>query len=265
MPMKHSESPKRSGFTLIELLVVILIIAVLAGLIFPVMGKVKLRSIETRTTSNLRQIGTAMISYSNDHDSTLPGPLTQEQYPTFGLDEKRDKGSLAKLLSTYIGLSARKSADTEQASPTGVLTAPISNLPDGVKLDEIAGYIMNMEIVHDYEQPAWGEISDKEEKAPLTRAALSAWRNTAVDASTSSPTVNLTRKWAMRHTDQKDCKDLQLAGDWVDKLPKEPVFGYNESKPKEPGTYVTLFFDMHVEPAYKPLYEKDKDQQQATK
>ena len=48
MPMKYSHLLKRSGFTLIELLVVILIIAVLAGLIFPVMGKVKLRSPKRR-------------------------------------------------------------------------------------------------------------------------------------------------------------------------------------------------------------------------
>ena len=254
MPMKYSHLLKRSGFTLIELLVVILIIAVLAGLIFPVMGKVKLRSLETRTTSNLRQIGTAMSSYSNDHEGMLPGPLTVEQYPTFGLNESRDKGSLARLLATYIGLSERKSAEKDQASATGVLTAPVINLPENVKLDDIAGYIMNMELVHDYEQPAWGDPSGNEEKQPLTRAALSAWRDTSPDALSKDTTVNLTRKWAMRHTDKIDADKLALSGDWVEKLPKEPVFGYDENKPKEPGTYVTLFFDMHVEPAYKPVY-----------
>ena len=257
--MKYPESLKRSGFTLIELLVVILIIAVLAGLIFPVMGKVRLRSLETRTTSNLRQVGTAMSSYSNDHEGMLPGPLTVEQYPTFGLDEKRDKGSLARLLATYVGLSERKSVEKDQASAAGVLTAPYLNLPATVKLDDIAGYVMNMELVHDYEQPAWGDLSGKEEKQPLTRAALSAWRDTSNDALSKDSTVNLTRKWAMRHTDKIDCGKLALSGDWVDKLPAEPVFGYNENKPKEPGTYVTLFFDMHVEPAYKPVYNDQKE------
>ena len=258
--MKYSHSLKRSGFTLIELLVVIVIIAVLAGLIFPVMGKVRLRSLETRTTSNLRQIGTAMSSYSNDHEGMLPGPLTVEQYPTFGIEEKRDKGSLARLLATYVGLSERKSADQGQASAAGVLTAPFLNLPQDVKLDDIAGYIMNMELVHDYEQPAWGDLGDKSEKQPLTRAALTAWRDTSRDALSSDSTVNLTRKWAMRHTDKKDCDQLALSGDWVEKLPKEPVFGYNENKPKEPGTYVTLFFDMHVEPTYKPVYNDQKQE-----
>ena len=256
--MKHSETLRRSGFTLIELLVVIAIIAILAGLLFPVVGKVRLRGVETRTTSNLRQVAAAMSAYSANHDAALPGPLTVEQYPSFGLDSKRDAGSLAKLLATYLGLSERKGADKDQATSAGVLTCPMSTVPNDVKLDDIAGYIMNMEIVPDYEQPAWGEISDKSEKPPLTRAALTAWRDTSTEAVSSDSMVNQSRKWAMRHTDKKDCEKLALDGDWVEKLPKEPVFGYDSSKPDKGGTYVTLFFDMHVEAGYKPVYEKQK-------
>ena len=258
MLMNRLPSSTRCGFTLIELLVVIVIIAVLAGLLFPVMGKVKLRGIETRTVSNLRQISTAIASYANDHDSTLPGPLSVEQYPSFGTDPKHDQGSLAKLLATYLSLSERKSEEKEQSTATGVLVCPMANPPDGVKLDDIAGYVMNMELVHDYEQPAWGEISAKTEKPPLTRAALTAWRDKSVEALSSESMVNLTQKWAMRHTDKKDCDKLQLTGDWVEKLPKEPTVGYNEKKPDEPGTYVTLFFDMHVEAGYKPKYDKQQ-------
>ena len=252
--MKHFARFTRSGFTLVELLVVIVIIAVLAGLIFPVVAKVRIRGVETRTVSNLRQIGAAMGAYNNDHESRLPGPLSVEQYPVFGNDPKRDKGSLARLLATYLGLSEKKSADKEQAIAADVLVCPMSNSPNGVKLDEIAGYIMNMELVDDYGQSAWGDIKD--DTQPLTRSALTAWRDTSSDATTKDGAMNLARKWAMRHTDQKDCAKLALSGDWVDKLPKEPVFGYNERKPDEPGTYVTLFFDMHVEPSYKPVYDK---------
>ena len=67
MTKKPIDKPAPSGFTLIELLVVIAIIAVLAGLLFPVIGKVQLRGIETRTTSNLRQVGAAMGTYSGEH------------------------------------------------------------------------------------------------------------------------------------------------------------------------------------------------------
>ena len=255
--MKHIETSARSGFTLIELLVVIAIIAVLAGLLFPVMGKVRLRSVETRTTSNLRQIGTAMNTYAAEHDSTLPGPLKVEQYPTFGIDTKRDTGSLAKLLAPYIGLAARKTKDDGQATPSHLLAAPLVNVPDGLTLDEIPGYVMNMEIVGDYDQPAWGSIDEKEEKPPLTRPALGSWRELKSNPDPTSPNVNLTLRWAMRHTDQVDCKFLKLEGDWVQKLPAEPLFCFDAKQPSKPDHYQTLFFDMHVE-AYKPTYDEQK-------
>ena len=243
--MKLSKTSAHSGFTLIELLVVIVIIAVLAGLIFPVMGKVRLRGVETRTMSNLRQVAAAMGSYASDNDSLLPGPLSVEQYPTFGIDPKRDEGSLARLLATYLGLPDRKAADKGQAVATDVLACPMSSAPaDDVKLDDIPGYIMNMELIGDYAQPAWGET--KGGKPPLSRAALGSWRELKEKTDVETPTVNLARRWAMRHTDQKDCEKLAISGDWVEKLPKEPVFE---------DRYITLFFDMHVE-SYKPVYEE---------
>src|SRR4051812_8160408 len=98
----------RSGFTLIELLVVIAIIAVLAGLLFPVFGKTKRVAAETRTISNLRQISSAIGAYCGEHDDELPGPLSLEQYPVFGVDENRDKGSLAKRLAPYLSLAEKK-------------------------------------------------------------------------------------------------------------------------------------------------------------
>lgn len=244
--MKPNDQSPRSGFTLIELLVVIAIIAVLAGLLFPVIGKVQLRGIETRTTSNLRQVGAAIGAYSGEHGGSLPGPLSVEQYPTFGTDPKRDSGSLARLLDKYLSLPEKKSADKSQISGNAVLACPMVSAPEGVKLEDIAGYIMNMETVHDYEQPAWGDIKAKDEMQPLTFSALSSWRDKSAKAITPNGNVVLARKWAMRHTDKKDCEKLMLSGDWVEKLPKEPVFDDH---------YQTLFFDMHVE-SYKPVYDE---------
>ena len=246
-PMNPSTKSSPAAFTLIELLVVIAIIAVLAGLIFPVFSKVRTRGIETRTTSNLKQIAAAMGSYGADHDGSLPGPLSVEQYPVFGIDPKHDAGSLAKLLATYLGLSAKKEADKDHSTAADVLACPGAT---GPKLDEIAGYVMNMEIVPDIDQPAWGVV--KGDIQPLKRAALGTWRDTSADAATGSGTVNLARKWAMRHTDQKDCEKLALTGDWVEKLPKEPVFDGKVVAGKQYGRYQTLFFDLHVE-SYDPF------------
>ncbi len=62
----------RGGFTLIELLVVIAIIAVLAAILFPVFARVREKARQTVCASNLKQIGTAFLLYTQDYDERLP-------------------------------------------------------------------------------------------------------------------------------------------------------------------------------------------------
>lgn len=61
-----------SAFTLIELLVVISVIAILAALLLPVIGKVKEQGRGTACLSNLRQTGLALQLYVQDNDNRLP-------------------------------------------------------------------------------------------------------------------------------------------------------------------------------------------------
>ena len=63
--MKH-------GFTLIELLVVISIIALLMGILLPVMGRARIQAKVVVVNAELREIGTALEAYSFDNEDKYP-------------------------------------------------------------------------------------------------------------------------------------------------------------------------------------------------
>jgi prepilin-type N-terminal cleavage/methylation domain-containing protein/prepilin-type processing-associated H-X9-DG protein len=66
-----SRHTNKKGFTLIELLVVIAIIAILAAILFPVFAKAREKARQITCASNLKQMGIALLSYSEDYDEQM--------------------------------------------------------------------------------------------------------------------------------------------------------------------------------------------------
>jgi prepilin-type N-terminal cleavage/methylation domain-containing protein/prepilin-type processing-associated H-X9-DG protein len=78
--MSSRYSNRKSGFTLIELLVVIAIIAILAAILFPVFAQAREKARAISCLSNEKNIGTAILMYSQDYDETIVPWWTALEY-----------------------------------------------------------------------------------------------------------------------------------------------------------------------------------------
>ncbi len=67
---------RQRGFTLIELLVVIAIIAILAAILFPVFAQAREKARGTACLSNVKQLGLALLQYTQDYDERMITPWT---------------------------------------------------------------------------------------------------------------------------------------------------------------------------------------------
>jgi len=92
-----------AAFTLPELLVVVGIIAILAGLLLPALGRSKAKAHNASCVNNLRQLGIATRLYAEDNEERLP---IAEILPTQPINPQVPLPRICDVLARYVGKTA---------------------------------------------------------------------------------------------------------------------------------------------------------------
>ncbi len=145
----------RCGFTLIEMLVVIAILVVLMALIVPSASRSIGASKNVQCVNNLRQIGVAILTYSQDNRGSLP--------PTgfFGVSPyyNRDPRNFQNSLRDQLGLPPSTTWSTQAAQ---MQFAPVFACPSypGLRVEKCYGLTERVENEYGETVRPWGFMTN---------------------------------------------------------------------------------------------------------
>ncbi len=134
---RRPKSSNLRAFTLIEVLVVVAIIALLVAILLPSLARAREQARSTQCLTQLKQMGNAMVMYTGDNKSSLPGPthmlLYRKSYDYFALHGdsgvKWFRQNLPYYLARYLGDKQAHNVDKVSTCPTaeGLKVAPITS------------------------------------------------------------------------------------------------------------------------------------------
>jgi len=216
--MHAEKTGTKCGFTLIELLVVIAVIAILAGILLPVLSQAKKKANRATCLSNLKQVGVAINLYADDHDDYLPGPVVAGARASY---DDTSSQELIFHIAPYLGLP--EPGPKPVVARVFVCPGYEKNAPGLISLIGRKVYLLNDDIDPDpaVRTPPFGY--------PLAPTA-DPQRLTGVETMAANA-------FAVTDVDQA-LPNLNPGVSWWDDLPNAPVHGRVRNQ---------LFFDAHVE------------------
>jgi prepilin-type N-terminal cleavage/methylation domain-containing protein/prepilin-type processing-associated H-X9-DG protein len=223
------EKDRSPGFTLLELITVVAIVAVLVSLAFPLAAMIRGEGDRVKCASNLRQVGTGLLSFSMDHDNRLPGPLLGAVFPWWSNEPK----ALSWWIWSYVNIetSFKKPREDVLMCPSykrdvkGDYTSiPVFTLNTAAKM---RGDLETDRQPFGYPHPYLNgrPVADRE---PLRVPQLA-------DLTDATGTGGPAIVWALKDADA--CDPVFRNSSFFKRLPREP---------RHRGSRNALFFDFHV-------------------